>query len=433
MMSFKTNRLTALFPDAYAAREGASLLYRVLDSVGLEFMRAGEAVKSLLKSHWVNYAQGDALDGLAATFGVARRKRPDGVPEPDEAFRRRLKAVVPYFTGGGTLKAVSGAVRSALGLPFDLELFRKEIAGPGGDPTGRFDALIKALGDLVRIEEFSPKPETMVSTPVIKTATASEVIVEVGFSSVKPVYPRIEWTFTKGGGRFLKLARLDSGAGVMSRSGLRINPGETLVLTADAAGALKASIGLSDVSAQFTALDSASAPQLPVLPGENTQWKFTSQAGVFGYSTFNDSEGFDTPEFTVRFTWMRFQPLTFDVIVPYFIDQAVRAIQQQTGYRGGLFTFEGLPLEIIQSVVDQTRAAGVKGSVHFSLNFAEDHGAAETFSGTVENKAGESHDMTDSLVLGDVEILDEDQSAREQFALGGVFDVSVFDGVFAFQ
>jgi hypothetical protein len=51
----------------------------------------------------------------------------------------------------------------------------------------------------------------------------------------------------------------------------------------------------------------------------------------------------------------------------------------------------------------------------------------------VENKAGESHDMTDSLVLGDVEILDEDQSAREQFALGGVFDVSVFDGVFAFQ
>lgn len=432
-MSFKTDRLAALFPDAYAAREGASLLRRLLDAIGSELMGADASVKALLKSHWVNYAQGDALDGLAATFGVERRKLANGTLEPDDAFRNRLKAVVPYFTGGGTVKAVAGAVRSALGLPFDLELFRREITPAGGDTTGQLDALIQALDGLVRVQEFSPKPESVLSAPVTRASDTSSVTVEVAFASVMQVYPRIEWTFTKGGGRHLTVQRLDTGEGLKSKPDLKVNPGETLVLTASPTGALAASVGTTDVTSFFTAWDGTSAPRLPALPGETTHWKFTSRAGTYDLSRFDDAEGFDSPDFSVRIQWTRYQHLTFDVIVPYFIKKAVEDIQRQTGYQGSLFLFEGLPLEVIQRVVDQTRAAGVKGSVHFSLNFLEDHAAQEQLNGLLQHRYQETQDASESVSVGSLSTATEDQNMREAFAIGGVFNVSTFDTNFGFE
>ena len=431
-MSFKTDRLAALFPEVYAAREGGSLLHRLLDAVGAELTRADEAVKALLKSHWVDYAQDGALDGLAATFGVERRRLADGTLEQDEPFRRRLKGVVPYFTGGGTVRAVAGAVRSALGLPFDLEQFRGEIAAPGADP-GQLDALVEGLAQLVRVQEFSPRRESVLSGPVTRNAAGTEVTVEVAFASVFQVYPRIEWTFTGGGGRFLTVQRLDSGEGVKSLGALRVAPGETLVLTADGTGALRASIGVLDVTSHFTAWDGTLPPRLPALPGTTTQWKLTSRAGTFDLSTFDDPEGFDSPDFSVRFEWMRFEPLSFDVIVPYFVQAAVESLQERTGYKGKLFQYQGLPLEVIQRVVDQTRAAGVRGVVHFSLNFTEDQAAREQLAGTLEHRWTESQDAREDLTVGSVTNLAETQDMAESFALGGVFDVSTFDGSFGFQ
>jgi len=69
-MSFKTDRLVALFPDAYAAREGASLLHAVLDAVGAELVRGDASIRDLLKSHWIDYAKDGGLDGLASLLGV---------------------------------------------------------------------------------------------------------------------------------------------------------------------------------------------------------------------------------------------------------------------------------------------------------------------------------------------------------------------------
>ena len=432
-MSFKTDRLAALFPDVYAARERGATLHRLLDAVGAELMEADAAVKDLLKSHWVDYARADALDGLAATFGVERRRLSDGTMEPDELFRRRLKGVVPYFTGGGTVKAVGGAVRSALGLPFDLALFRRELAGPGGDPTGALEPLVRGLAELVKVQEFSPRRETVLSEPVTRAEPASEVVVEVAFSSVDAVYPRIEWTITAGGARFLTMQRLDTGEGVRSRASLRVSPGERVVLTADASGAMQAAIGGADVTGAFTAWDGVSAPRMPPLPGESTQWKFTARAGTFDLSAFDDTEGFDLPDFSVRVEWVRRQPLTFDVIVPYFLRAAVEALQARTGFRGRLFLFEGLPLEEIQRVVDQTRAAGVRGDVHYSLDFRDDHAMRERLTGEVVHAHAESEDARESLVIGSVAQWSEPHDAGEAFALGGVFDVSTFDGSFGFH
>lgn len=432
-MSFKTDRLAALFPDAYAAREGSALLRTLLDAVGLELMRADEAVKTLLKSHWVNYAQGDGLDGLAATFGVERRRLPDGSAEPDRILRRRLKSTVPSFTGGGTVKAVQGAVRSALGLPYDLEAFRNEIAGPGGDPTGKFDPLIDALADLVRIEEFTPKPETVLSSPVTVSGDQSSVTVEIDYTSAQQVYPRIEWTFNSGGGRELAVQRLDTGTGVRSRPALVIAPGTMLVLTAVAGGALSASVGTTELSAQFTAWDGAAAPFLPELPSGNSKWRFTARGSAFDTARFDVGDTFDAPDFSVRIVWTRRQPLTFDVIVPYFLKKAVDRIKDDTGFSGELFSYEGLPIEIIQKVVDQSRAAGVRGMVHFSLSFPEDHRVSEQLTGLIQHAVREAQDMQEALTVGSVDSATEQHDIGEAFAIGGVFDVARFDGSFGFQ
>ena len=57
--------------------------------------------------------------------------------------------------------------------------------------------------------------------------------------------------------------------------------------------------------------------------------------------------------------------------------ERMAALVEQHGYAGEILAFEGLPLEVIQQVVDDARAAGVRGNVHFSLTFIDDHGAVE--------------------------------------------------------
>src|SRR5436305_14478821 len=93
-MSYKTDRLVDLIPDAFAAAAPDSLLHTLLDAIGAEFLDADDGLKRLLRSHWVNYASGGGLDGLAAAYGVTRRRLRDGrAMESDEAFRLRLKSV----------------------------------------------------------------------------------------------------------------------------------------------------------------------------------------------------------------------------------------------------------------------------------------------------------------------------------------------------
>jgi len=65
--------------------------------------------------------------------------------------------------------------------------------------------------------------------------------------------------------------------------------------------------------------------------------------------------------------WIRYQPLTFDVVVPYFVDAAVKRVLAGTGYEKR-FRVSGLSLDAIQRVVDSKRAAGVRGMVQYSLS-----------------------------------------------------------------
>ena len=441
-MSFKTDRLAALFPEVYAAREGESLLHRVLDATGFELMRADTAVKNLLKSHWIDYAKAGGLDGLGALLGVTRRLLPDGTPEDDDTFRPLLKSTVPSFVGGGTVEAVKGAVRAALGLPYDLVLFEEQQAGPSGISSQHLKDLVAGLKDLVQIEEFSPKAEVILGN-ALPSPLGSTTILEANFATIQPVAPRIEWTFTKGGGRYLSLVREDTGAGIRSKGDFEVPEGSTLVLAGDGITHFSASIGTLNVSSFFSDIDGTSPPQLPDVPAGDSRWIFSALRGAeFDLSKFDQGETLDATTFSVRMAWIRFQPLTFDVVVPYFVEAAIRRIVTTSGYDKRFKIFKGLSLDAIQKVVDRSRAAGVRGMVQYSLALPgessdktpwEDQGATEKFSGAIDDISSETHDASESLLVGALDSALEMHDTYERFVIGGVFNVSVFDGSFGFQ
>jgi hypothetical protein len=408
----KTQRLTSLFPDAYAARDPAALLYRLLDVIGGELTIADDGVKRLLKSHWVAYATGSGLDGLAAIFSVERRRLLDGSPEPDEAFRQRLRAVVPMFTGGGTVRAVRGAVRSALGLPFDLA----SIPLP--------EALRGDLEALVTVQEYTGGPERMVADTAV-SGDVSELLLTVDSATVQASPPEFTITFARGTGWSLRVERLD-GPGLRSTVDLFIPDGSTLTLRADESGLLRAALGLDDVTSFFRTLDGATPVPLPFVPQGRSQWRVTVSGPTFGHGVFDD-HAFGPPDLHVELRWRRARPLTFEVHVPYHLQAAVDALRVRHGYTGQLFVFEGLPREAIQEVVDDTRAAGVEGSVHFTLQATDRLDATERLRIELTHRNAENTRLREALTVGSVQRSRESQDLTERIKLGGTFDVSTFD------
>jgi hypothetical protein len=420
-MSYKTDRLVALFPRAYAALDAESLIYKVLDVFGAELTTADGKVKDLLKSHWVRYASGAALDGLGAIYGVERRSLRGGQPEPDDAFRARLEAVVPLFTGGGTRRAVLGAVRSALGLPFDLDQLRIPAS---------YAALRSDIESLVAIVEFSPLAQRVVADAIAEVAGASELTLVVDLPTVGESRPRIDWKFDRGDGRSLTMERVDAASGVRSLDGFTVPAGKTLTLTADADGRLSAAVDRTDVSTSFVNLNGSSPAVLPAVPVTRSEWKFRARSGFFGSAVFDGSGSFDLPGFSVQLSLVRFQPLTFDVYVPYFLQKAVADLKARYNYPGDLLVFEGLPPERIQDVIDQTRTAGVQGNIHFTLNFFETHDPRETFAMVGAHQVVEDANAADALVVSDISSEVEVHQIGEHFAIGATFDISKFDGAF---
>jgi hypothetical protein len=417
-MSFKTDELARLFPDVYAVDDAESLLYKLIDAVGAELMVADGKVKGLLKSHWVNYAEGAALDGLGETFGVQRRRLRDGTLESDDGFRLRLRSVVPLFTGGGTRNAVLGAVRSALGLPFDLDQLNL---------PAEFAALRDDIERLVTLEEFSPVTERLVDTSAAAD-DSSELILVVETPAIVEVRPQIRWTFSSGGGRQLSLELLDAGTGIKSEDQLVVPEGEALVLSYGSDGSLSAALGPDDVSELFVNLDGTAPAVLPEVPLDRSEWRFRVRSGLFDVGTFDGDDAYDLPEFEIEMVWVRHRPLTFDVRVPYFLQQSVAELTQRHGYEGSPFVFQGLPLERIQEVVDQTRAAGVRGDVYFSLDFFESHDQREDrFSTPAVHRVREDAASTDLFSVGSFNRNAEAHDVGEAFVIGGVWDVSTFD------
>ena len=424
-MSYKTDRLVALFPDAYAARERESVLYKFLDAVGAELMDADAAVKRLLKSHWVDHAEGSALDRLGASFAVERRVLAGGGLEGDEAFRGRLRSVVSLFTGGGTVEAVKGAVRSALGLPYHLDQLRLPEA---------YAALRRDIEALVQVREFSPKVDRVQEGDITVVAltprsNAARLTALVNASTVTESLPRIELTVDRGTLAALSVLCEETGEGFRSVDSFVLARGRTVVFTAGAGNALSAQIDGSEFASQFVRLDGSAPAKMPAVPAAASRWRFQAQGGLYDVARF-DAAGADLPAFHVAISRVVYEPLTFDVEVPFFLRDAVLQLKQLHGYAGDILVFEGIAPQRIQQVVDQTRAAGVRGAVQFTLHFYDDQAASDALAFDGQSRALEDHAMDDALSAANTNDYDEDHQLGERLTLAGVWDVSRFDGPF---
>jgi len=409
----KTSRLEALLPEVYAARFAEGVLHRLLDAFGAELTQADAAVKALLPSHWLDYARGDALDALAATFGQARWVL-DGVAEDD----------------------------SALGLPYDLTDLA-DAAGPG---------LATAVAALVDLTEFAPQPAVVEQsgTTIRQDGDRNRLDVVLDLPSAQPDRPVVEITVTSGVARNISVELEGTGHGVQARPELAVHPGETLVLET-VLGAFNARVtgpgGQRTVGYLFRALDGGPA-QVPLVAVGTSTWVFHAGSGftdaaaraVAGlrlpkFSAF-DEDTFDLPVFGARISWTVFTPLTFDVTVPYFLAEAVQRLRDQYGFSGPVFTNQGLPREQIQGVVDASRAAGVRGRLRFSVPLPPEgpdrHDVDERLSLTGGWRAAEDQDMTERLSAGSVNALSQVHDQGERLWLGGVFDIAVFDSGWGF-
>lgn len=349
MVLEKTRRLADLLPDVYATDDAGSLLFRLLDVIGAEMTVAGDGVLRMLKSHWVDYATGSALDGLAAIFDLRRRRLADGTPEPDASFRARLRSVVPLFTGGGTVAAVRGAVRSALGLPFDL----------GTLPLP--DALRTDLESLVTIAENIEAVDRVVGDAVA-SGDAAQVRMTVRAESVVDSYPSLVIVARAATGWSVRVERVGAPA-IQTVEDFSLPPDVPLALTDAGGGVLRAQLGENVVTSSFVSLDGTSPVRLPIVPGGRTsEWLISIRGASFDLGVFDDNS-FGPPDLHVELSIGRARPLTFEVHIPADFPAAVEALRVRHNYAGPLFLFEGLPREAIQQVVDDTRAAGVQGVV----------------------------------------------------------------------
>jgi len=203
------------------------------------------------------------------------------------------------------------------------------------------------------------------------------------------------------------------------------------VLTTGPDGTLSAVLDGHDVTAAFTALDGGLPAVLPPVPQIHSEWRLRADGARFDVSAFDGPETFDLPEFGVTLSWPRAQPLTFDVVVPYFVQAVVADLVDRHGYKGDVFLYEGLPLDVIPQVVDQTRAAGVRAGVHFALELLEDHAQRERMRAAADHRLVEDADARDALTMGSLNTLVEEQDAADRFGFAALFDVATFDGPFS--
>lgn len=376
-MSNKTESLVSYFPAVYAARDPESVLYKFLGAYGAQLTDSDKKILNLLASHWVRYASGEALDQLGAMFNAVRLRTRSGAPEPDNAYRERLESTVPMFIGGGTVSAIQGAVRLALGLPYSLDQLRIPPQDSG---------MREELEALVAVVEFSPRGDVVLGMTVTTVEIdargnmASQIVIPLSATTVMEAVPLIEWRFQPGSGRNLSVELLKpdeaTGEGFKSLESFAVWQGETIVFTAGPRDTLSAILQGEEVAAEFTVLDGSSPAFMPRAPAQPSTWQFRAQGGLFDISVFgSDTEVrdcFDTPDFQIQFSRVLYLPLTFDVIVPYFFDQAVEEIERRYNYQGEILLYEGIGHQQIQGIVDQTRAMGVRVTVQFTLHFAED-------------------------------------------------------------
>lgn len=268
----RTKRIAGRLPEFYRTWDPDSVIYKVIDAVGRALSEEQKSVFRVMRTHWVDTANGSDLDRLGALFELRRF-----AGEGDDDYRGRIKSALGQFKGGGTPASVKTLMADFLSVdPADLEI--------------------------------SENPLRSVSVEKRMSGGQSWVL---GSMSVEEASPVIAMTLLGEGDVVLNpgLRNLDSGDRVGFTGTLRA--GQRLVMSEGSA-----TLDGEDVSASVSA-----SPAFPKLAPGGTRWVYeeaiTAKIGHLDGSSF-DSFIFavPVPDAVVSFEWSGRQPSTFTLSIP---------------------------------------------------------------------------------------------------------------------
>ncbi|HUI01873.1 MAG TPA: hypothetical protein VLX56_09630 [Nitrososphaerales archaeon] len=268
----RTKRIAERLPEFYRTWDPDSVIFKVLDSVGRALAEEQKSVFRVMRTHWVDTANGRDLDRLAAIFELRRDRG-----EADDDYRARIKSALRQFKGGGTGASIRALMADYL----------------SADP---------------RRLEISENPERALS---VEMRMAGGDTWTLGSMSVEDASPVIEMVLQGEGDVVLDpaLVNLDTGQRVGFRG--RLRAGQRLVMRDGSA-----TLDGEDVSQMVTA-----SPSFPKLTPGGSRWVYeeaiTAKIVRLGRSAFDASIfSVPVPDAVVRFTWSGRQPSTFSLKVP---------------------------------------------------------------------------------------------------------------------
>ncbi|GIM47047.1 hypothetical protein DNHGIG_25960 [Collibacillus ludicampi] len=122
------NRLSNIF-----TKDPNSILGQLFGAVGAQLDAVDPAQTNLASQFAVSTATGDALDKHGKDWGVPRR-----YGESDDAYRARILAVLPIYTNGPTVQAISTIVQNFTGVPPIIIEYGPDGFTMGVSPMGQF-------------------------------------------------------------------------------------------------------------------------------------------------------------------------------------------------------------------------------------------------------------------------------------------------------
>jgi hypothetical protein len=268
----RTRRIADRLPEFYRTWDADSVIYKVIDAVGRALAEEQKSVFRIMRTHWVDTANGADLDRLGALFELRRVK-----DEPDGDYRERVKSALRQFKGGGTCSSVKGLMADFL----------------------------SAEPEALEISENPPR-----SVAVERRVSGGQTWA-LGSMSVEEASPVIELTLQGEGNVVLNpgVRNLDTNQRVGYRGTFRV--GQRLVMSEGAA-----TLDGEDVSSSVSAPDG-----FPRLPPGGSRWAYEEEISAkiahLDRSRFDESIfSVPVPDAVIRMAWSGRLPSAFSLRVP---------------------------------------------------------------------------------------------------------------------
>jgi len=300
-MAARAEKIASRLPHFYISWDKSSTVSSMVSSVGKTMDETEKEFVSIMRSHWVDTANGGDLDRLGSLFSIPR-----GAGETDGDYRGRLKTAIISYKGGGTLSSVRMITRIALGLSPDYPLEVREYPPVVVNKTWK----VRANG------EWKVDPRSI-------AAAEPEITLALDTPGAKIADPTI--------------TNLDTGEAITFKGTL--SQGDVLKISQG-----RATVNGIDQTRQL------STTEAPSMPRKRSRWQYTesigANLGVFDQAQFDKSVFAVDITSSITFEWTALQPATFELLVP-------RALLDKSGVKAAY----------LQRLIDSVKACGVRGDV----------------------------------------------------------------------